>query len=185
MKAISKKVMNASQCKDGLRSQFCVVLGLQWGYEGKDKLLNKLCPDYDYSCRFNGGVMIEKGYLDNDDELLVLPNGIKHDAKVKSVLGNGVVIDPSAMLLDFGTLSKNGIGFKDRLMISDRCNLVTGFHKEIAMRLKEIREKDDVWLSGLSLAQAFKPMKMGLRACHLVEEWNEFEDKYNRIRKTC
>jgi len=74
--------------------------------------LNKLCPDYDYSCRFNGGVMTEKGYLDNDDELLVLPNGIKHDAKVKSVLGNGVVIDPKAMLSDFSTLSKNGIGFK-------------------------------------------------------------------------
>ena len=56
--------------------------------------------------------MTEKGYLDNDDELLVLPNGIKHDARVKSVLGNGVVIDPKAMLSDFSTLSKNGIGFK-------------------------------------------------------------------------
>ena len=70
-------------------------------------------------------------------------------------------------------------------MISDRCNLVTGVHKEIAMRLKEIRDKDDVWLSGQDMAQAFKPMKMGLRACHLIEDWNVFEDKYNRIRKTC
>ena len=129
--------------------------------------------------------MTEKGYLDNDDELLVLPNGIKHDAKVKSVLGNGVVIDPKAMLSDFSTLSKNGIGFKNRLMISDRCNLVTGVHREIAARLKEIRDKDDVWLSGQDMAQAFKPMKMGLRACHLMEDWKEFEDKYNRIRKTC
>ena len=96
--------------------------------------------------------MTEKGYLDNDDELLVLPNGIKHDAKVKSVLGNGVVIDPKAMLSDFSTLSKNGIGFKNRLMISDRCNLVTGVHREIAARLKEIRDKDDVWLSGQDMA---------------------------------
>jgi adenylosuccinate synthase len=92
-------------------------------------LLNKLCPNYDYSCRFNGGVLTEKNELDNRDELLVLPNGIKHDVKVKSLLGNGVLIDPQAMLQDFSTLSTNGIGFKDRLIISDRCNLVTGLHK--------------------------------------------------------
>jgi adenylosuccinate synthase len=184
MKAITKKVMNASQCKDGLKSNFCVVLGLQWGHEGKDKLLNKLCPAYDYSCRFNGGVFTEKNELDNEDELFVLPNGIKHDTKVKSLLGNGVVIDPQAMLSDFSTLSKNGIGFKDRLIISDRCNIVTGIHKEIAKKIKKIRE-DDVWLSGQDISQAFKPMKMGLRVCHLIEDWDAFQEKYLRIRKTC
>jgi adenylosuccinate synthase len=63
-------------------------------------------------------------------------------------LGNGVLIDPKAMLSDFNTLSKNGIGFKDRLIISDRCNIVTGIHKEIAKKIKEIRQDDDVWLSG-------------------------------------
>lgn len=88
------------------------------------------------------------------------------------------------MLADFNTLSKNGIGFKDRLVISDRCNLVTGLHKSIAKKLKEIRE-DDVWLKGQDISQAFKPMKMGLRVCHLVEDWKSFEDKYLRIRKTC
>ena len=68
------------------------MLGLQWGHEGKYKLLNKLCPDYDYSCRFNGGIQYEKTELENGDELLILPCGIHHDAKVRSVLGNGVVI---------------------------------------------------------------------------------------------
>lgn len=44
---------------------------------------------------------------------------------------------------------------------------------------------DDVWLKGQDISQAFKPMKMGLRVCHLIEDWKTFEDKYWRIRKTC
>ena len=94
MKAITQRALTASQCKDGLKSQFCVVLGLQWGHEGKSKLLNKLCPGYDYSCRFNGGVMTDPVELDNGDQLSIMPHGIKFENKIKSVLGNGVVIDP-------------------------------------------------------------------------------------------
>jgi adenylosuccinate synthase len=112
-----------------MQSNFCLILGLQWGHEGKDKLLNKLCPDYDYSCRFNGGIMAEPTQLLKGDNLYILPNGIKHESKVKSLLGNGVVIDPEAMLNDFSRLSKNGIGFKGRLIISNRANIVTSFHK--------------------------------------------------------
>ena len=50
---------NATNCRTGLASKFCVVQGLQWGNEGKKKLLSKLAPDYDYSCRFNGGMNSE------------------------------------------------------------------------------------------------------------------------------
>jgi adenylosuccinate synthase len=85
--------------------------------------------------------------LDNGDQLAILPHGIKFDNKIKSVLGNGVVIDPQALLSDFKTLSKNGIGFTGRLIVSDRSNIVTGFHHLIANRLHEIRG-DSVWLSG-------------------------------------
>tara|TARA_B110000305_G_C19223075_1_gene531518 strand:+ start:255 stop:554 length:300 start_codon:yes stop_codon:yes gene_type:complete len=96
MKAITQKALSASQCKDGLRSNFCVVLGLQWGYEGKYKILDKLCPDYDYSCRFNGGTLIEPTFLESGDILRILPHGIKYDDQgVKSIIGNGVVIDPA------------------------------------------------------------------------------------------
>lgn len=54
MKAIAKKVIEEVSCRNGLKSRFCVILGLQWGQEGKYKILNKLCEDYDYSVRFNG-----------------------------------------------------------------------------------------------------------------------------------
>ena len=183
MKAITKKVLKSTQCKDGLRSNFCVVLGLQWGHEGKHKLLNKLCPDYDFSCRFNGGTQYEKTELENGDELFILPSGIMHDTKVVSVLGNGVVVDSQNFLEDIQTLSNNGIGYKNRLLISDRANLVTAVHHKIAERISEIRG-DQVWLGGEAITQSFKPMKMGLRFSHLVDDWQEFEDKYIRVKKT-
>lgn len=56
---VAKKLSKATACDDGLTSKFCLVLGLQWGREGKRKLLNNLCVDYDYSCRFNGGTLSE------------------------------------------------------------------------------------------------------------------------------
>ncbi len=61
MKAIAKKVMDEVSCRNGLKSRFCVILGLQWGQEGKYKILDKLCEDYDYSVRFNGGSTSDPG----------------------------------------------------------------------------------------------------------------------------
>ena len=60
MRKYLQRLVNRTQnCKTGLESKFCVVQGLQWGQEGKNKLLNRLAPDYDYSCRFNGGLSSE------------------------------------------------------------------------------------------------------------------------------
>lgn len=59
MHKLTKSLTKVTACNDGLTSRFCLVLGLQWGREGKQKLLNRLCVDYDYSCRFNGGVLSE------------------------------------------------------------------------------------------------------------------------------
>jgi len=147
--------------------------------------LNKLTPDYDYSCRYNGGIVTEPTELDNYEALQMLPHGIKFDNGVTSILGNGVVIDAPALLNDFSVLSQNGIGYKNRLIISDRSNLVTNLHKRIADKLKAIR-KDSIWLQGEDVTQSFKPIKMALRVSHLVDDnWTEFEDKYHRVRNTC
>jgi adenylosuccinate synthase len=174
MKAISRRALTASQCRNGVNSNFCLVLGLQWGYEGKDKLLDKLCPNYDYSCRYNGGVLKEPTELENGDEFLILPNGVKHQTGVKCLLGNGVVIEPYAILKDFSVLSHNGIGIKDKVLISDRAHIVTAFHHLIAQKLLTLRG-DSLWLKGEDITQSFKTMKMGLRMTNLVEPWADFE----------
>jgi adenylosuccinate synthase len=128
--------------------------------------------------------LTEATELDNGDTLDVLPNGMKHQTGVKSLLGNGVVIDAGALLKDIDTCSKNGIDYKGRLLISDRCNLVTALHKEVSKKLHEIR-KDPLWLGGEDVTASFKAMKMGLRMSHMTDSWKEFEDKYHRIRGTC
>jgi hypothetical protein len=61
MKAIAKKIIKTTSCQNGLKSRFCVVLGVQYGQEGKYKILDKLCEDYDYSIRFNGGSTRDPG----------------------------------------------------------------------------------------------------------------------------
>lgn len=120
--------------------------------------------------------------MDRGEKLHILPNGIKHDAKVKSVLGNGVVIDPKALLSDFGHLSNNGIDFAGRLTISERASIVTNLHKSIADKLRGLRQ-NGVWLKGEDMTQAFKPMKLGLRMALLVGPWSEFEEKYHQVRR--
>jgi adenylosuccinate synthase len=144
MHKIAKALTRTSACNDGLTSKFCLVLGLQWGREGKRKLLNKLCVDYDYSCRFNGGVMSDPSkyiskcifnqewliwiiepydiidILPNGELMKVLPVGIQHSIKTKSILGNGVIIDAKHLLNDLNALANNGIDVKDRLYVSNR-----------------------------------------------------------------
>ena len=61
MKSLAKKVLDEVSCHNGVRSKFCVILGLQWGQEGKYKILDKLCEDYDWSVRFNGGTTSDPG----------------------------------------------------------------------------------------------------------------------------
>ena len=62
-------------------------------------MLNKLTPDYDYSCRYNGGKVTEPVEI-NDDKLHILPHGVQFETGVKSLIGNGVVIDPNVLLTD-------------------------------------------------------------------------------------
>jgi adenylosuccinate synthase len=186
MKAITKKALNASQCKTGLKSNFCVVLGLQWGYEGKNKLIQKLVPDYDYSCRYNGGVVTEPTLLPGGQKLQMMPTGIVFPSQdVKCILANGVVIDPAAMIQDFEALAQEGIPIRERLYVSDRSNLVTAVHKAVAEKILEIRKSSKpCWLDGEDITSAYKQMKMGLRVNHLMQDWGEFYDKYLRVRDT-
>ena len=78
---------------------------------------------------------------------------------------------------------------RESMIISDRCSLVTALHHKIEERLRYVRkeafEDDELWLHGQCITHAFKPMKMALRVSHLVDDWNEFHDKYSRILSTC
>ena len=115
-----------------------VVVGSQWGDEGKGKIVDWLSSEADVVVRFQGGhnaghtLVIDKKVF----KLRLLPSGIVRVGKI-SVLGNGVVIDPWALLDEINEIKKKGINVSpDNFMISESASLILPFHKE----MDEIRE---------------------------------------------
>ena len=116
---ITQKIQKAAACTDGLSSHFCLVMGLQWGQEGKVKLVKELSKQYDYSVRYNGGVMEEGTILPNGQKLNLLPTGIINE-RPKTIIGNGVVVYSQAIIDDINALEDNSIDYKNRILISNR-----------------------------------------------------------------
>ena len=115
-----------------------VVVGSQWGDEGKGKIVDWLSSLADVVVRFQGGhnaghtLVIDKKVF----KLRLLPSGIVRDGKI-SILGNGVVIDPWALLSEIEEIRKKGIIVSpDNFMISESASLILPYHKE----MDEIRE---------------------------------------------
>ena len=115
-----------------------VVVGSQWGDEGKGKIVDWLSSEADVVVRFQGGhnaghtLVIDKKVF----KLRLLPSGIVRQGKI-SILGNGVVIDPWALLDEIKEIKKKGINVSsDNFMISESASLILPFHQE----MDEIRE---------------------------------------------
>ena len=108
-------------CKTGVNSKFCVILGSQWGDEGKGKLVDILAKDYDVCGRFNGGS--NAGHTIVVDKIKyafhLLPCGILYPG-CQNILGNGVVVHAQTMFEELEQLDKNGVDYSNRLFISDR-----------------------------------------------------------------
>ncbi|MCM1992329.1 adenylosuccinate synthase [Oceanirhabdus seepicola] len=149
-----------------------IVLGAQWGDEGKGKMTDYLAEEANVVARFQGGnnaghtvVVGEKEY-----KLHLIPSGILHDEKL-NILGNGVVIDPKALFTEIEYLE--GLGTKvtpEKLAISDRANVIMPYHKELD-RLKEIaRGKDNIGTTGKGIGPCYtdKVERSGIRMCDLL-----------------
>ena len=107
-----------------------VIVGTQWGDEGKGKIVDLMTERFDVVVRSQGGhnaghtVMIEgRQYI-----LHLIPSGILRPGKV-CVIGNGVVVDPEALIEEINTLQSFGLG--DRLLISNRCHLIMPYHRSL------------------------------------------------------
>ena len=116
-----KRQFSSSNCITGLDSKFCVILGSQWGDEGKGKLVDILAKDYDVCARFNGGSNAGHTIVADGHKYAfhLLPCGILYP-KCKNILGNGVVVHLQTMFDELKQLDKNGVDYSGRLLISDR-----------------------------------------------------------------
>ena len=147
-----------------------IVLGLQWGDEGKGKIVDLLCPAFDVVARYQGGNNAGHTvkFADRHFALHYLPSGILHPG-VRCVMGNGMVVHPAAFFEELEGLAAAGVEPADRLFVSDRAQVVLPHH----LLLDEYRErargehKIGTTVRGIGPAYEAKASRVGLRMVDL------------------
>ena len=119
-------IKTGQRCLSGKESKFCVILGSQWGDEGKGKLVDILAKDYDVCARFNGGANAGHTVVADGNKYAfhLLPCGILYPG-CQNILGNGVVVNIGSMFEELAQLDENGVDYQGRLKISTRAHLVS------------------------------------------------------------
>ncbi|MDP2912634.1 MAG: adenylosuccinate synthase [Candidatus Omnitrophota bacterium] len=154
-----------------------VILGAQWGDEGKGKVIDIFAPKADYIVRYQGGNNAGHTVVIGEDEFILhlIPSGILHKAKV-CVIGNGVVIDPKAFLDEIDMLKRKGIEVAGRLYLSDEAHVIFPYHKKLD-ELKEAKKKKiGTTKKGIGPCYADKVARSGIRIADLLDE-AVFKDK--------
>jgi adenylosuccinate synthase len=120
-----------------MNAEHTCVVGLAWGDEGKGKIVDHLCQEFDVVVRFNGGANAGHTVCVAGERfaLHLLPVGVLHDG-ITAVIGAGLVVDPAGLLDEIDALGKRGIDVAARLLVSDRAHVVMPYHK-IQDRLSE------------------------------------------------
>lgn len=153
-----------------------VLLGLQWGDEGKGKIVDVLTPKYDVISRFQGGP--NAGHtleINNFKQVLhTIPSGIFHENKM-NVIGNGVVIDPITFEKEIESISKHGVDLHKTLYISKKAHLILPTHRLLDAASEEAKgvSKIGSTLKGIGPTYRDKIGRDGLRVGDLFENFNE------------
>lgn len=157
-----------------------IVLGAQWGDEGKGKMTDYLAEEADVVVRFQGGNnaghTVEVG--DKQYKLHLIPSGILYDEKV-NVIGNGVVVDPKALFEEISYLEGEGVKVtSDKLIISDRAHLIMPYHRVLDKLKEQARGKNDIGTTGKGIGPCYtdKIERSGIRVCDLMHA-EVFEEK--------
>ncbi len=155
-----------------------VLLGLQWGDEGKGKVVDVLTPRYDVVARFQGGP--NAGHtLEFEGQKYVLrsiPSGIFQGDKV-NIIGNGVVLDPSLFKAEAEALEKSGHPLKERLQISKKAHLILPTHRILDAAYESMKGDAKVGTTGKGIGPTYtdKVSRNGLRVGDIL---NGFDEKY-------
>ncbi|GMM27824.1 adenylosuccinate synthase [Martiniozyma asiatica (nom. inval.)] len=170
-----------------------VVLGSQWGDEGKGKLVDLLCDDIEVCARCQGGnnaghtiVVGETKY-----DFHMLPSGLVNQ-NCLNLVGSGVVVHIPSFFDELEKLEKQGLNCRDRLFLSSRAHLVFDFHQRVD-KLREaelLGSKKSIGTTGKGIGPTYstKASRSGLRVHHLVSDepnaWPEFETRLRRLIST-
>ncbi len=161
-----------------------VLLGLQWGDEGKGKIVDVLTPRYDIIARFQGGPNAGHTIIFDQQKFILhtIPSGIFSD-KAKSVVGNGVILDPFIMQKELDTLAKSNIPAEERLYISRKAHLITPTHRLLDAAYEKSKGKLKIGstLKGIGPTYTDKVARLGLRTGDI--KTGTFRDKYNALKE--
>lgn len=151
-----------------------IVLGAQWGDEGKGKMTDYLAEEANVVVRFQGGNNAGHTVVVGDKEykLHLIPSGVLYDDKL-NVIGNGVVVDPKALFEEIDYLE--GVGVKvtpEKLIVSDRAQLIMPYHKVLDKLKEKARGKNDIGTTGKGIGPCYtdKFERCGIRVCDLMHE---------------
>jgi adenylosuccinate synthase len=159
-----------------------IVIGSQWGDEGKGKIVDLLSPQVDVVARYQGGANAGHTIVwDNEDGgteefvLHLVPSGIFHEG-VTCVIGNGVVLDPKAVMEEIEKIKSLGVDVEGRLKISHNAHLIMPHHKAIEAAQEEERasaaDDDEIGTTGRGIGPAYtdKFARTGIRVVDLLDE---------------
>ena len=160
-----------------------VILGLQWGDEGKGKIVDYFAADYDVIARFQGGPNAGHTLYVGDKKLVLhqIPSGVFHQGTV-NLIGNGVVLDPVTLRKEADTVAAFGVDLKKNLFISERTHLILPTHRALdkAAEISKGNEKIGSTLKGIGPAYMDKTGRNGLRVGDLLNK--SFTTSYIKLR---
>ena len=149
-----------------------VVVGAQWGDEGKGKVVDYLSGSFDYIARVAGGHNAGHTVIigSNRFVLQLIPCGILRPTR-HAVIGTGVVVDPAALVAEIQTLSEAGVDVKGRLHVSNRAHLIFPYHRELDKAAELARGANRIGTTSRGIGPAYedKMARRGLRMCDLLE----------------
>jgi adenylosuccinate synthase len=155
-----------------------VVVGTQWGDEGKGKYIDMLAMDSDIVARFSGGNNAGHTIVANGVKyaLHLIPSGILHGGKT-CIIGNGVVVDPAVLIKEMNGLNERGVS-TDNLLISDRAHVIMPYHRELDQLQEKFRGEGSLGTTkrGIGPAYSDKAERSGIRICDLIDK-NTFIQK--------
>ncbi|MBK7291224.1 MAG: adenylosuccinate synthase [Chitinophagaceae bacterium] len=160
-----------------------VILGLQWGDEGKGKIVDFFAKDYDVVARFQGGPNAGHTLYVNDKKVVLhqIPSGVFHQGII-NLIGNGVVLDPITLKKECDTVASFGVDLKKNLFIAERTHLIIPTHRALdkAAELAKGNEKIGSTLKGIGPTYMDKTGRNGLRVGDLLDK--DFKSHYNKLK---
>lgn len=148
-----------------------VIIGAQWGDEGKGKVIDIYARDADFIVRYQGGNNAGHTVVIGKDSFILhlIPSGILHKGRI-CVIGNGVVVDPAALIEEIGMLESKGIKIGNRLFISRDAHVIFPYHKKLDELREAKKKKIGTTKKGIGPCYADKVARLGIRFVDLLND---------------